>query len=88
MDKASVRAVDELVHLHERLGAVDVPVREGVECRLDHLLRADAHVFERLGEHRVRGRVLDELRQFGDGDAVVGHTLEVEVDVQDREHVS
>ena len=86
MDDAAVGGVDELVHVHERLRALDVAGGERVERGLDHLLRAGAHVLERLGEGLVPRRVVDELRQLGDGDAVVRHAFEVEVVVEDREH--
>src|SRR5919201_66160 len=51
----------------------------------DHLLCPFPHVLEALEQHGIRLDVRDELRQLRDRDAVVGHSLEVQVDVQDRE---
>ena len=85
-DDAPVGPVDQLVEVDERLGARRVAVGEGVERDADHLLGALAHLLEPLEDRLFVRRVLDELRQLGDRDAVVRHALEVEVDVQDGEH--
>src|SRR5438093_5824206 len=79
---APVRAVDELVEIHERFGAGEIPVAEGVEGNPDHLLAARPHLLEALDEARARVHLRDELRELGDGDAVVGHSLEMEVYVE------
>ena len=39
-DDAAVRAVDQLVELDERLGPLEIALRERVECDADHLLGA------------------------------------------------
>ncbi len=77
---------NELVELDERLGGVDVALREGVERDASHSLCARAHVGERVDERGLGIEVGDELHQLGDRDAVVAHPLEVEVRVQEREH--
>ena len=65
----------------------DVPVGERVERDPDHLLGAAAHVLERVEDPVVADvEVAHQLGQLRDGDAVVGHALEVQVHAQDREH--
>ena len=69
------------------MGLRQVAVGEGVESDADHLLCALAHVLERA-ENLVAGNVepAHQLRQLGNGDAVVGHSLEMEVHAQHCEH--
>ena len=71
----------------QRLRLLEVAVGERVERDADHLLGPLAHVLERV-EDRLAADVeaAHQLRQLRDGDAVVGHPLEVEVDAQHREH--
>src|SRR6266566_971012 len=83
LDDAPVRTVDELVEIHERFGACEVPVAEGVEGNSNHLLAARAHLLEAFDEARTGIHLRDELRELGDRHAVVGHSLEVEVYVKD-----
>ena len=60
---------------------------ERVERDADHLLGALAHVLDRAADPLVGDvEVAHQLRQLRDGDAVVGHALEVEVHAQHREH--
>src|SRR6266581_5780984 len=83
---ASVRPVDELIEIDERFGTCKIPVTERVERDPDHLLAARAHLLEAFDEARPGIHLRDELRKLRDRHAVVGHPLEVEVDVEDREH--
>ena len=85
LDDAPVRAVDELVEIDERLGALEIALDERIERHTDHLLAARAHLLETLDEPRRRLDVRDQLRQLRDRHAVIGHPLEVEVHVEDRE---
>ena len=85
LDDPPVRPIDELVQIDQRLGACQIPVAEGVERDPDHLLAARAHLLEAFDEARAGIHLRDELRELGDRHAVVGHALEVEVDVEDRE---
>src|SRR5882724_226354 len=83
LDDAPVRTVDELVEIHERFGASEVPVAEGVEGNPNHLLAARPHLLEAFDKARTGIHLGDELRELGDRHAVVGHTLEMEVYVED-----
>jgi hypothetical protein len=85
LDDATVGPVDQLVELHQRLSARKIAVDERVERNPDHLLGPRAHLVEDLGQRLVALELVDQLRQLGDRDAVVGGSLEVQVDVQDRE---
>ena len=84
--RAAVRAVDQLVELDQRLGPGHVACGERVDRHADHLLGAPAHLLEGVDQLRVARQVLGQLDQLGDRHAVVGHPLEVEIRVQDREH--
>ena len=86
LHRPPVRAVDQLVELDERLGARDVARRERVDGDAQHLLGAQPHLLERLDQARVAREVRGQLDELRDRHAVVGAALEVEVDVQDREH--
>ena len=68
------------------LGPGNVACGERVDRHADHLLGAPAHLLEGLDQLRVARQVLGQLDQLGDRHAVVGHPLEVEIRVQDREH--
>ena len=86
LDRPPVRPVDQLVELDERLGPGDVPRGERVDAtRIISSARApiSPNASIRPCSARQLNGQLDELR---DRHAVVGHALEVEVDVQDREH--
>jgi hypothetical protein len=86
LDGAAIRHVDRLVELDERLGPLEFPRGERVEGDAHHLFRPPAHLvdagFQGLGADL---EVVHELGQLGDGDAVVAHPLEVEVDAQHGE---
>ena len=87
VDRLAVRAVDQVVELVQRHRLLDVAVGERVERDADHLLGALAHVLERVEDAVVADvEAAHQLRQLRDGDAVVGHPLEVEVHAQHREH--
>jgi uncharacterized membrane protein YbhN (UPF0104 family) len=86
-DDAPVRAVDQLVEVDEPLGALGIAFEKRVDRRADHLLGPGAHLLEGVQERLVGREPLRQLRQLGDRDAIVGHPLEVQVDVQHREHV-
>ena len=64
------------------------PALERVERHTDHLLGALAHFLERLDKTVVLLDVGGELGQLGDRDAVVAHSLEMQVRVQHREDES
>src|SRR5437763_5421367 len=50
LDDAPVRAVDELVEIDERLGALEIALDERIERHTDHLLAARAHPHNTLDE--------------------------------------
>src|SRR6266508_244197 len=85
LDDPPVRTVDELVEINKRLGACQISVPERVQRYPDHLLAAGTHLLEAFDEARARIHLRDELRELCDRHAVVGHALEVEVHVEDRE---
>ena len=85
-DDAAVGPVDQLVEVDQHLRARDVARGERRERDADHLLRAHGDVLEARDERLVGRQALRELRQLGDRHAVVAHALEVQVDVQHREH--
>jgi hypothetical protein len=60
--------------------------RERVERDADHLLGPRGHLVETLDQRLVGRQPVGELRQLRDRHAEVGHPLEVQVRVQDREH--
>ena len=86
LGEPAVRPVDQLVQVDERLGAREVPVLERAQGDAGHLLGADAHLGEGGDDPRLARGDAGQLRQLCDRDAVVGHPLEVEVDVQHRQH--
>ena len=59
---------------------------EGAQGDAGHLFGADAHLGHARDDPWLARSGRGELRQLRDRDAVVGHPLEVEVDVQHREH--
>ena len=85
LDGGPVRPVDQLVELDE--GVARAASRAAKERRATWIISsARAAISTRLDDLVVALRVGDELRQLGDRHAVVGHPLEMEVHVQDREH--
>ena len=86
VDDPPIRAVDQLVELDERLGRGEVPAPERVERDARHLLGPGAHLLEPLDDDLGVGpeRPAD-LRHLGDVHAEVGHSLEVDVHVEDCE---
>jgi len=86
LDGAAVRPVDQLVEVDERLGGFEVALRERAHRHANHLLGPRAHLLEPGHESPLAREPGSELGQLGDGHAVVGHPLEVQVHAQDREH--
>jgi hypothetical protein len=82
----SIRAVDQLVEVHQRLRAGEIPGHKRVERDPDHLLAARRHLLEALDQLRVGRDLVDELRQLRDRHAEVGDPLESEVDVEHGQH--
>ena len=69
------------------VGLLRVAGRERVERDPDHLLGTLAHVLDRPADRLVVDvQVAHQLRELRDGDAVVGHPLEMEVDPQHGQH--
>src|SRR6266487_246068 len=85
LDDPPVRPIDELVEIDKRFGACKVPVAERVEGNPDHLLAARPHLLEALDEAWAGIHLRNELRQLRDRHAVVRHSLEMEVHVEDRQ---
>ena len=85
LNHSPICSVDELVELHEALRPVGVSIGEGIKGDPDHLCGPLAHLVEPLDQCRIGLDIGHELRQLGHGDAVVGHPLEMEVDVEDSE---
>ena len=82
---ASVRPVDQLVELGQRVRPLDVAAGERVERDAHHLLRAVTHLGEPLDELPSRLEIRGELRQLRDRHALVANAFEVDRVVQDRE---
>ena len=64
---------------------LDVPRRERVERHPHHLHAALAHVHEAVHHGALRVEMARELRELGDGDALVAHALDVDRRVEQRE---
>src|SRR5207247_10687525 len=86
LEDPPVRTVDELVEIHQRFGAGEVAVAEGIESDPDHLLATRPHLLEAFDETRAGIHLWNELRELRDRHAVVGHSLEMEGDGENRQH--
>ncbi len=68
-----------------RRACYDVARREGIERHPHHLDAPLAHVDEAVDDVALRLQMARELRELGDGHALVAHPLDVDRRVQDRE---
>ena len=86
VDDTTVRAVDQLVQIEERLRRDAVALLQRAERDADHLLGALPHLLEALEQRVVGLQALRQLGQLGDRDAEVAHPLQVQVVLEQREH--
>ena len=72
--------------IDERFGAREIPILERPERDADHLFAPGTHLLEAFDEPRPGVHLRNELRELGDRHAIVGHALEMQVDVKDCQH--
>src|SRR5262249_56296226 len=86
VEGGAVRGVEEVGEEDKGLRRREITMRKRTQRDAGHLLAARPHLLEPLEEARRRLDVGNELGELRDRHAVVGHALEMEVDVKDRQH--